>query len=69
MARQLDCSSDIAVWRRVVRPTNLRKLLRSLCRGANELNQLHRHLAALFTGEARLTDVSWSDTPPGHGTG
>lgn len=62
--RAYDYNSDIAALGKAVRPRGLRKTLRTLRRGGNEINQSPRQILQYLTGRARLMDVEFAETPP-----
>lgn len=56
--------SDIAPLGKAIRPKGWKKRLRTLRRGLNEVNQAPRQLWQWATGQARIVEVSFADTPP-----
>lgn len=62
--RAYEYNSDIAPLGKAIRPTGWRKRLRTLRRGANEVNQLPRQLFQYLSGRARLIPVAFAETPP-----
>ncbi len=62
--RAYDYNSDIAPLGKAIRPKGWRKRLRTLRRGATELSQFPRQLVQLATGQAKVTEVAFSETQP-----
>ena len=62
--RAYDYNSDIAPLGKAIRPKGWRKRLRTLRRGANEVNQAPRQVLQYLTGQATLMDVAFAETPP-----
>ncbi len=57
-------NSDIAPFGKAIRPTGWRKRLRTLRRGANEINQAPRQIVQYLTGQARIVEVRFEEAPP-----
>lgn len=56
--------SDIAPLGKAVQPKGWKKRLRTLRRGLNEVNQAPRQLWQWATGQARIVEVAFAETPP-----